>query len=70
METSWLSTVLNMLKDIPHWDPMVERSCQGCFRRPAAKGSGIIINPFGAQRYVSHRQGFSFSVCLVVVGVT
>ena len=48
-----------------------KRSHHGCVARPCAQGSAIsAYNTLAAQRCVLHRQGFSSSVCQVVVGTT
>ena len=48
-----------------------KRSCCGCFGRPGTQGSVIsTFNPLAAQQCVLCRQGFSSSVCQVVVGAT
>ena len=48
-----------------------KRSHHGCFGRPGTQGSAIsAFNPLAAQWCVLCRQGFSSSVCQVVVGAT
>ena len=57
-----LLTFCNMLRNISHWFPTNKRSCQECFGGP--------FNPLVAQRHMLCKQGFSFSVCQAVEGVT
>ena len=48
-----------------------KRSRCGCLGRPSTQGSAVsAFNPLAAQRCVLCRQGFSSSVCQVVVGAT
>ena len=71
IEALWLLTVINMLADIPWQYPIIKRSHHGCFSRPGAEESAIsAFNPLAAQQCVLYRQGFSSSVCQVVVGAT
>ena len=63
MEAPWPPTVLTMKKEIPHWCPMIRRSCHECVSRLDATGSVIaVFCPLAAQRCVLCRQGFSSSV--------
>ena len=51
--------------------PHHKRSRHGCFGRPGSQRSAIsTFNPLAAQQCVLHRQGFSSSVCQMVVGAT
>ena len=66
-EDPWLSTVLNMLKDIPHqW-----RSHQRSLNSLGAQRSAIAaFSSLSAQRHMLHRQRYSSLGCQAVTGET
>ena len=68
MEALWLPTILNLLRDVPHW-PSSLKDIVTCFGRLGVQGSAITaFNPFGCSETCADK-GFS-SFCQVVAGVT
>ena len=64
VEASWLSTILNMLIDIPHCCAILTNFCHGCFGRLGAEGSAIAaFNPLATEGLLLHIQGLCSSLC-------
>ena len=70
MQGPWISTVLNMLADIPQKCPIIKDLTIDDSVSQVFKGQQLLHLTIGPPRVVLHRQEFSSSVCQAVTGVT